>query len=121
MRIGGDYFGSIGRAAGTGVTITGSGFGAGSAVGCGTVLCPRFDVSSDGTQITAYAPEGVITILGTSRERDRAVGGLLVPRDPGGRVQLQGVTPADVRGPYGWPYSISNSSRARCRRSTLSF
>ncbi|MER6947503.1 IPT/TIG domain-containing protein [Nonomuraea sp. NPDC000554] len=60
-------------AAGTEVTITGSGFGAGTAVDFGTVPCSRFGVSNDGTQITAYAPEGVgvvavrvTTIVGTS-------------------------------------------------------
>ena len=59
--------------AGTEVTITGSGFGAGTAVDFGSVPCPVFDVSNDGTQITAYVPEGagvvavrVTTILGTS-------------------------------------------------------
>nr|WSW46140.1 IPT/TIG domain-containing protein [Streptomyces sp. NBC_01001] len=59
--------------AATEVTITGRGFGAGTAVDFGTVPCSQFDVSDDGAQITAYAPEGVgvvavrvTTVLGTS-------------------------------------------------------
>ncbi|GAA2420329.1 hypothetical protein GCM10010404_93430 [Nonomuraea africana] len=79
--------------AGTEVTITGSGFGAGTAVDFGTVPCPRFSVSNDGTQITAYAPEGVgvvavrvTTILGTS------------PAVPFGQLAYGGPAPVVVTG-----------------------
>ncbi|WP_433190612.1 IPT/TIG domain-containing protein [Actinoallomurus sp. CA-150999] len=80
-------------AAGTEVTITGSGFGADTAVDFGTVPCPRFGVSDDGTQITAYAPEGVgvvavrvTTNLGTS------------PAVPFGQFAYGGPAPVVVTG-----------------------
>ncbi|WP_207401031.1 IPT/TIG domain-containing protein [Actinomadura roseirufa] len=57
----------------TKIIITGGGFDAGTAVDFGPVACSRFSVNTDGTQITAYAPEGagvvgvrVTTNVGTS-------------------------------------------------------
>lgn len=62
---------------GTTVTITGTGLGTGidTGVDFGTLPCPRFGVTNNGTQITAYLPQGigagvvavrVTTNLGTS-------------------------------------------------------
>nr|WP_237535602.1 IPT/TIG domain-containing protein [Streptomyces sp. SID3343] len=82
---------------GTGVTITGSDLGTGvdTGVDFGTLPCPRFDVTDNGTRITVYLPTGigvgvvavrVTTNLGTS------------PAVPSCRFSYGGTAPVAVTG-----------------------